>query len=63
MRRPDDPLETVCIEQEEVITRLSMLCRVLLIELAQFRAVTAEEEKLKEITGGAEPAEAGEMKP
>jgi len=43
-----DPLDTVCIEQQETITKLSMLCRRLLIELAQFRAVDAEEERLKE---------------
>lgn len=41
--------EEVAIEEAEVIDRLFVLCRELMMDLSQYKSIEAEEERLKEL--------------
>lgn len=41
--------EDIAIEEAEIIDRLFVLCKKLLMDLSQYRSIEAEEEKLKEL--------------
>lgn len=50
MQRPETDWEQVAIEQSEIIAGLSNLCSRCIKELAQYRAIDAEEQRLKDLS-------------
>lgn len=42
-------LEQLCLEQEEIIEKQAAQIRALLEELSQYRAITAEEQRLLDL--------------
>jgi len=43
-------LEEVCLQQGEILTELCALCNQLIKELAQYKCIEAEEERLNNLT-------------
>lgn len=42
-------MEGICLQQSEIITQLSALCKTLVEELSQFKTIEAEELQLKNL--------------